>query len=95
MLAWDGLRIFLAVHRTRSHAGAARLLRVASTTPALPAFLAAHPGLDVAVRADIRALDLTRGEGVGAGRSGVAVARAARGRGLTAGVTATPRPMPR
>ncbi len=138
MLAWDDLRICLAVHRTRSHAGAARLLRVASTTvgrrmaaleagagarlftrtpeglvataaarallaraervetemleaerelagadarptgtvtitcgdgyaayvlaPALPAFLAAHPGLDVEIRADIRALDLTRGE---------------------------------
>jgi DNA-binding transcriptional LysR family regulator len=138
MLAWDDLRIFLAVHRTRSHAGAARLLRVASTTvgrrvaaleagvgsrlftrtpeglvatatarsllaraerveaevmeaerelegadarptgtvritcgdgfgayvlgPALPAFLAAHPGLSVEVRADARALDLTRGE---------------------------------
>jgi DNA-binding transcriptional LysR family regulator len=138
MLAWDDLRIFLAVHRTGGHAGAARLLRVASTTvgrrvaaleagvgsrlftrtpeglvataaarvllaraerieaevmeaerelegadarptgtvritcgdgfgayvlgPALPAFLAAHPGLSVEVRADARALDLTRGE---------------------------------
>jgi DNA-binding transcriptional LysR family regulator len=30
--------------------------------PALPAFLAAHPGLTVEVRADVRALDLTRGE---------------------------------
>lgn len=30
--------------------------------PALPAFLAAHPGLTVEVRAEIRALDLTRGE---------------------------------
>jgi DNA-binding transcriptional LysR family regulator len=138
VLAWDDLRIFLAVHRTRSHAGAARLLRVAATTvgrrvaalekgagarlftrtpeglvataaaralvqraerveaevleaerelegadarptgsvritcgdgfaayvlaPALPAFLAAHPGLTVEIRADVRALDLTRGE---------------------------------
>jgi DNA-binding transcriptional LysR family regulator len=138
MLAWDDLRIFLAVHRARSHAGAARALRVAPTTvgrrigaleeavgarlftrapeglvataaarallpraerveselleaerelagadarptgtvritcgdgfaayvlaPALPAFLTAHPGLSVEVRADIRALDLTRGE---------------------------------
>ena len=138
MLPWDDLRIFLAVHRARSHAGAARALRVASTTvgrrmaalesavgarlftrapeglaataaarallpraerveaelleaerelagadarptgtiritcgdgfaayvlaPALPAFLAAHPGLSVEVRGDIHALDLTRGE---------------------------------
>jgi DNA-binding transcriptional LysR family regulator len=138
MLEWDDLRVFLAVHRARSHAGAARALRVASTTigrrvaaleagvgarlftrtpeglvataaaralvaraerveaevldaerelsgsdarptgtvritcgdgfamnvlaPALPAFLAAHPGLSVEVRADVRALDLTRGE---------------------------------
>lgn len=138
VLPWDDLRIFLAVHRARSHAGAARALRVASTTvgrriaaleaavgarlftrapegltataaarallpraerveaelleaerelagadaratgtvritcgdgfaayvlaPALPAFLAAHPGLSVEVRADVRALDLTRGE---------------------------------
>jgi DNA-binding transcriptional LysR family regulator len=137
MLPWDDLRIFLAVHRARSHAGAARALRVASTTvgrriaalesavgarlytrepeglaataaarallpraerveaelleaerelagadarptgtiritcgdgfaayvlaPALPAFLAAHPGLSVEVRADVHALDLTRG----------------------------------
>jgi DNA-binding transcriptional LysR family regulator len=30
--------------------------------PALPAFLAAHPGLALEVRADVRALDLTRGE---------------------------------
>jgi DNA-binding transcriptional LysR family regulator len=135
---WDDLRIFLAVLRTGSHAGAARRLRVAPTTvgrrlasleaaagarlftrtpdglvatataralagraerveaevmdaereltgadarptgtvritcgdgfaahvlaPALPAFLAAHPGLTVEVRADVRALDLTRGE---------------------------------
>jgi len=138
MLAWDDLRIFLAVHRARSHAGAARALRTASTTvgrrltaieaavgarlftrtpeglapsavaqrllphaerveaevleaeralsgadarptgsvrvtsgdgfatfvlaPALPAFLAEHPGLMVEIRADVRALDLTRGE---------------------------------
>jgi DNA-binding transcriptional LysR family regulator len=138
MLAWDDLRIFLAVHRARSHAGAARTLRTASTTvgrrlaaieaaigarlftrtpeglapsgaaqmllphaerveaevleaeralsgadarptgsvrvttgdgfaalvvaPALPAFLAAHPGLTVEIRAEARALDLTRGE---------------------------------
>jgi DNA-binding transcriptional LysR family regulator len=130
--------VFLAVHRTGSHAGAGRLLRVAPTTigrriasleaaigsrlftrradglagtaaarallaraerveaelleaerelagadarptgtvkitcgdgfatcvlaPALPAFLAAHPGLDVEVWADVRSLDLTRGE---------------------------------
>jgi DNA-binding transcriptional LysR family regulator len=32
MLAWDDLRIFLAVQRARSHAGAARALRTASTT---------------------------------------------------------------
>jgi len=138
MLDWSDLRFFLAVQRTRSHAGAARLLRVAPTTigrriaaleaavgarlfartpdglaataaartllaraermesealeaerelagtdarptgtvrltcgdgfaayllaPALPAFLAAYPGLTVEVRADVRALDLTRGE---------------------------------
>jgi DNA-binding transcriptional LysR family regulator len=138
MLDWGDLRIFLAVHRTRSHAGAARSLRVVATTvgrrvaaleravgarlftrtpdgleptaaarrllaraerveaevleaerelegaderptgsvritsgdgfatyvlcPALPSFLAEHPGLDVEVRADVRALDLTRGE---------------------------------
>jgi DNA-binding transcriptional LysR family regulator len=138
MIDWDDLRVFLAVLRTRSHAGAARTLRVAATTigrrvasleaavgarlfsrtpdglaptaaalalaaraerieaevlaserelngadasptgtvritcgdgfasyvlaPALPAFLAAHPGLSVEVRADVRALDLTRGE---------------------------------
>jgi DNA-binding transcriptional LysR family regulator len=138
MLEWDDLRVFLAVHRSGSHAAAARTLRVAATTigrrlatleaavgtrlftrtpdrlvatataralvaraerveaevleaereltgadaratgtvritcgdgfgafvlaPALPAFLAAHPGLTVEVRADIRALDLTRGE---------------------------------
>jgi len=135
---WDDLRIFLAVHRARSHAGAARSLRTASTTigrrlagieaavgarlftrtpeglapsaaaqrllphaervesevmeaeralsgadarptgsvllttgdgfaalviaPALPAFLAAHPGLTLEIRAEARALDLTRGE---------------------------------
>jgi DNA-binding transcriptional LysR family regulator len=138
MFEWDDLRVFLAIHRTRSHAGAARALRVAPTTigrrlaaleeaigsrlftrtpdglvgtaaaralvtraervevevqeaerelsgadarvtgtvrltcgdgfatcvlaPALPAFLAAHPGLTVEVWADVRALDLTRGE---------------------------------
>jgi DNA-binding transcriptional LysR family regulator len=138
MLVWDDLRIFLAVHRARSHAGAARLLHTAPTTvgrrltaieaavgarlftrtpeglapsaaaqrllphaerveaevleaeralsgadarptgsvrvtsgdgfaayviaPALPAFLAAHPGLTLEIRADVRALDLTRGE---------------------------------
>jgi DNA-binding transcriptional LysR family regulator len=138
MLEWDDLRYFLAVHRARSHAGAARILRVAPTTigrriaalevavgarlfartpdglaataasrsllaraermeaeafeaerelagadarptgtvrvtcgdglatyliaPALPDFLAAYPGLTVEVRADVRALDLTRGE---------------------------------
>jgi len=138
MFEWDDLRVFLAVHRTRSHAGAGRLLRVAPTTvgrriaaleaaigsrlftrradglvgtaaaaalaaraerveaelldaerelsgadarptgtvritsgdgfaafvlaPALPGFLAAHPGLAVEVWADVRALDLTRGE---------------------------------
>ena len=137
-IAWDDLRVFLAVHRTRSHAGAARALQVAATTvgrrllaleeavgarlftrgadglaptaaaaalvpraerveaevreaerelagadarptgtvrvtsgdgfasfalaPALPAFLAAHPGLSVELRAEVRALDLTRGE---------------------------------
>ncbi len=32
VLVWDDLRIFLAVHRTRSHAAAARELQVASTT---------------------------------------------------------------
>ncbi|HET9554545.1 MAG TPA: LysR family transcriptional regulator [Anaeromyxobacteraceae bacterium] len=32
MLDWDDLRVFLAVYRTGSHAGAARALRVASTT---------------------------------------------------------------
>jgi DNA-binding transcriptional LysR family regulator len=32
MLGWDDLRVFLAVHRARSHAGAARTLRVAATT---------------------------------------------------------------
>ncbi len=32
MLEWSDLRIFLAVHRSRSHAGAARALRVAATT---------------------------------------------------------------
>ena len=138
MLDWSDLRFFLAVHRARSHAVAARLLRVAPTTigrriaaleeavgarlfartpdglaataaartllaraermeaeafeaerelagadarptgtvrvtcgdgfatfllaPALPAFLAAYPGLNVEVRADVRVLDLTRGE---------------------------------
>ena len=138
MLAWDDLRIFVAVHRARSHAGAARALRVAATTvgrrvaaiegalgarlftrtpeglaptaaaqrllphaerveaevleaeralsgadtrpagsvrvttgdgfaayvlaPALPAFLAAHPGLSLEIRADVRVLDLVRGE---------------------------------
>lgn len=138
MLDWGDLRVFLAVHRTRSHAGAARALRVAPTTigrriasmeqdagarlftrtpeglaptavarallpraerveaevleaertltgaderpagtvkvtcgdgfatcvlcPALPAFLEAHPGLTVEVRAEVRVLDLTRGE---------------------------------
>jgi DNA-binding transcriptional LysR family regulator len=138
MVPWDDLRVFLATHRTRSHAGAARALDVAPTTvgrrlaaleeaigaklfartpeglaptaaalsllpraermeaealeaeralsgvdarvsgtvriacgdgfatfvvaPALPAFLAAHPGLAVEVRAGPRALDLTRGE---------------------------------
>jgi DNA-binding transcriptional LysR family regulator len=30
--------------------------------PALPAFLAEHPGLQIEVRPDVRALDLTRGE---------------------------------
>lgn len=30
--------------------------------PAAPAFLSAHPGLDLEVRADVRALDLVRGE---------------------------------
>lgn len=138
MLAWDDLRFFLAVHRTGSHAAAARALRVAATTigrrisaleeasgarlfartpdglvatasglalvphaerveaevigaerelegadarptgtvrltcgegfaayvlaPALPAFLAEHPGLTVEVVAAVRALDLARGE---------------------------------
>lgn len=138
MLAWDDLRVFLAVHRSGSHAAAARVLRVAPTTvgrrlaaleaavgarlftrtpegldataaaralllraerveaevleaerelagadarpagvvritcgdgfgafvlaPALPAFLAAHPGLTVEVHADIRSADLIRGE---------------------------------
>jgi len=138
MLEWGDLRIFLAVHRSRSHAGAARALRVASTTvgrrlqalergvgarlftrtpdglsptaaaaallghaerveaevleaeraltgaderptgtvritcgdgwasfilcPAIPAFLVAHPGLTLEIRATPRALDLTRGE---------------------------------
>jgi len=138
VLAWDDLRIFLAVHRTSSHAAAARSLRVAATTvgrrlaaleravgarlftrapeglaataagrallpraerveaevmeaarelsgadsrptgtvrltsgdgfasyvlaPALPAFLAEHPGLTVELRPDVRALDLARGE---------------------------------
>ncbi len=138
MLEWSDLRVFLAVYRSRSHAGGARALRVAPTTigrrlaaleaeagarlftrtpeglvataaarslaaraerveaevleaerelsgadarptgtvritcgdgfaayvlaPGLPAFLAAHPGLSVEVRADARALDLTRGE---------------------------------
>jgi DNA-binding transcriptional LysR family regulator len=138
MFEWDDLRVFLAVHRTGSHAAAGRLLRVAPTTigrrvaaleaavgsrlftrrpeglvgtaaaaalaaraerveaelldaerelsgadarptgtvritcgdgfaafvlaPALPAFLAEHPGLAVEVLADVRALDLTRGE---------------------------------
>jgi DNA-binding transcriptional LysR family regulator len=138
MLQWDDLRVFLAVRRTGSHAGAARTLKVAPTTvgrriaalqaavgsrlftrtpdglvgtaaaraltvraermeaealqaerelsgadlratgtvritcgdgfatfvlcPALPGFLADHPGLTVEVRGDVRALDLTRGE---------------------------------
>lgn len=138
MLQWDDLRVFLAVHRTRGHAGAARQLKVAATTvgrrlralergvgarlftrtpeglaptaaarsllvraermeaeaneaerelsgadaratgtvrltcgdgfatfvlcPALPEFLAAHPGLTLELRAEPRALDLTRGE---------------------------------
>ncbi len=138
MLAWDDLRVFLAVHRARSHAAAGRALHVAPTTvgrrlaaleaavgarlftrgpegllateasrsllaragrmeaevleaerelagadarptgtvlittgdgfatyilaPALPAFLAAHPGLSVEVRAEGRALDISRGE---------------------------------
>jgi DNA-binding transcriptional LysR family regulator len=138
MLAWDDLRIFLAVHRARSHAGAARALQTAATTvgrrlaameaevgarlftrtpeglapsaaarrllphaervevevleaeralagadarvtgtvrvtsgdgfatlvlaPALPAFLEKHPGLTLEIRADVRSLDLTRGE---------------------------------
>ena len=136
--AWDDLRTFLALYRSRSHAGAARALRTAATTvgrrlaameasagaqlftrtpdglaptaaaqqllphaerveeevreaervlagadarpsgsvrvtsgdgfaafvlaPALPAFLSAHPGLTVEVRADVHALDLSRGE---------------------------------
>jgi DNA-binding transcriptional LysR family regulator len=138
MFEWNDLRVFLAVHRTRSHAAAGRQLRVAPTTigrriaaleaaigsrlftrrpeglvgtaaaaalaaraerveaelldaerelsgadarptgtvritcgdgfatfvlaPALPGFLATHPGLVVEVLADVRALDLTRGE---------------------------------
>jgi DNA-binding transcriptional LysR family regulator len=138
MLQWDDLRVFLAVQRTRSHAAAARTLKVAPTTigrrlaaleaatgarlftrgpdgllptpaalaltesaerveaevleverelsgtdkratgtiritsgdgfathvlaPALPAFLAEHPGLAVEIRADVRVLDLVRGE---------------------------------
>jgi DNA-binding transcriptional LysR family regulator len=138
VLAWDDLRVFLAAYRTRSHAGAARALKVAPTTvgrrlaalegavgtrlfartpdglsptaaarallgsaerieaeaveaeralagadaratgtvrvtcgdgfanfvvcPALPAFLAAHPGLSLELRAVPQALDLTRGE---------------------------------
>lgn len=137
-LEWGDLRVFLAVHRTGSHAGAARALQVASTTigrrlaaleaavgarlftrtpdrlaptaagralfpraerveaevldaereltgadarpagvvritcgdgfgafvlaPALPRFLAEHPGLSVEVVASVRVLDLTRGE---------------------------------
>ena len=32
MLVWDDLQVFLATHRTRSHAAAARELQVASTT---------------------------------------------------------------
>jgi DNA-binding transcriptional LysR family regulator len=32
MLDWNDLRVFLAVHRTRSHAAAARSLRIAATT---------------------------------------------------------------
>jgi DNA-binding transcriptional LysR family regulator len=138
MRDWDDLRVFLAVHRTRSHAAAARSLQVAATTvgrrlaslekgvgarlftrtpeglvgtdvarallvhaermeaevletdrlisgadtrptglvrltcgdgfatailaPGLPAFLVAHPGLEVEIRAEPRLLDLTRGE---------------------------------
>jgi DNA-binding transcriptional LysR family regulator len=138
MFEWSDLRVFLAIYRTRSHAGAARTLRVAPTTigrrlaaleaavgsrlfartpeglmptataralaqraerveaealeaereltgadarptgsvritcadgfaayvlaPALPAFLTSHPGLSVEVRADIRPVDLRRGE---------------------------------
>lgn len=138
MLDWDDLRVFLAVHRTRSHAAAARSLRVAATTigrrlagleagvgarlftrtpeglvgtaaarallvhaermevealeserllsgadarptgvvrltcgdgfatailaPGLPAFLLAHPGLEIEIRAEPRVLDLSRGE---------------------------------
>jgi DNA-binding transcriptional LysR family regulator len=137
-LEWSDLRIFLAIQRAGSHAGAARVLRVAPTTvgrrlaaledalgvrlfartpdglaptraaraliprserieaevqdaerelsgadarptgtvritcgdgfgafvlsPALPAFLADHPGLAVEVVASVRVLDLTRGE---------------------------------
>lgn len=137
-LEWSDLRVFLAVQRSGSHAGAARALRVAPTTigrrlaaleealgarlfartpdglaptrearalipraerieaevqdaarelsgadaratgtvritcgdgfgafvlaPALPAFLAEHPGLSVEVVASVRVLDLTRGE---------------------------------
>jgi len=136
MLDWDDLRVFLAVHRTRSHAAAGRTLRVAATTvgrrlsglearvgahlfsrtpeglvptaaatallahaermeaealaterlltgadarptgvvrltcgdgfatsilaPALPAFLAAHPGLSLELHAEPRVFDLTR-----------------------------------
>jgi len=138
MFPWDDLRVFLAVYRARSHAGAARFLRVAPTTvgrrltaleravgarlftrtpdglaataaaaallaraerveaelaeaerelagadqrptgsvkitcgdgfatcvlcPGLPVFLETHPGLQVEIRAEVRALDLTRGE---------------------------------
>ncbi len=138
MRDWDDLRVFLAVHRTRSHASAARALGVAATTvgrrlaaleasvgarlftrtpeglvgtavaqallvhaehmetealeserlitgadqrptglvrltcgdgfatavvaPGLPAFLVAHPGLEVEIRAEPRLLDLARGE---------------------------------
>ncbi len=138
LLEWSDLRVFLAVHRTGTHAGAARALRVAPTTigrrvaalehavgarlfartpdglaptvaarallpraerveaeiqdaareltgadarptgsvrltcgdgfatfvlgPALPEFLAAHPGLTVEVIPSVHVLDLTRGE---------------------------------
>jgi DNA-binding transcriptional LysR family regulator len=137
-LEWGDLRVFLAVHRTGSHAGAARLLSTAPSTigrrvaaleqalgarlfartpdglvptaaarglfpraerveaevrdaereltgqdvrptgtvrvtcgdgfgayvlaPALPAFLAEHPGLAVELVSSVRVLDLTRGE---------------------------------